>query len=203
MKLNNHGFTLLETFIALAIFIVALTIVTSFIAKNYQASTFGQEQNEAIENARQGVETMIEEIRESGQSEEGGYLILENQEQSLKFYSDIDKDGILEQIHYSLDDTDFIKGVIEPTPQGEYLEDNKVETVLSQYVQNGIHPIFTYYNENYPVDMTDNPIPYEPSYIDDIKLIDIYLEVNVDPDRAPANYILRSKSQIRTLKDNL
>ena len=203
MKSNHQGFTLLETLIALAIFSMAVIMVTVFISKNYQASTFGQEQNEAIESARKGIETMIEEIRESGQSEEGGYIILENNQQSLKFYSDIDKDTTVEQIHYWLDDTDFKKGIIEPTIQGEYLEVNKVTTVLSRYVQNSATPIFTYYNADYPTDVTNNPLPYEVVNIDDIRLIDIYLEVNVDPSKAPNSYVLQSKAHIRTLKDNL
>jgi len=200
---KNRGFTLLETFIALSIFVAALVIVNAFIFTNYRATMFGQEQNEAIESARKGVETMVQEIRESGQSEEGGYLILENQPQSLKFYSDIDKDDVLELIHYWLDGTNFKKGVIEPDENEEYLEANETIVTLSQYVRNGSTAVFTYYNASYPINMTNNPLPYEQVNIDDIRLIDIYLEVNVDLTRAPNSYILHSMAQIRTLKDNL
>lgn len=198
---KKPGFTLLETFVALAIFTLATTIVWSFVSKSYQASTFGQEQNDAIESARRGIKTMIEEIRESGQSAEGGYLILENQSQSLKFYSDIDRDDVLEQVHYWLDGTNFKKGIIKPTADEQYLPANEMITTLSQYVRNAATPIFIYYDSDYPINQT--PLSYENVSISAIRLIDIFLEINVDLTRAPNSYSLRSKVEIRTLKDNL
>jgi prepilin-type N-terminal cleavage/methylation domain-containing protein len=199
----RDGFTLLETLVSLSIFVIAITIVTSYIVTNYEAGRFGQEQNEAIENARKGIETMITEIREGGTSGQGGYMILENLPQSLKFYSDVDRDGTLEQIHYWLDGTNFKKGTTEPNADEEYLEANEVTATLSQYVRNGTEAVFIYYNADYPINMASNPLSYEPIYIDDIRLVDIYLKINVDPLKAPGDYILRSKAQIRTLKDNL
>ncbi|MBI5622031.1 prepilin-type N-terminal cleavage/methylation domain-containing protein [Candidatus Falkowbacteria bacterium] len=195
----QHGFTLLETLMALAIFATVVILASTFVIKSYQASNFGQEQNEAIENARRGIETMIKEIRASGQSDEGGYIILTNEPQSLTFYSDIDKDTVLEQIHYWLDGTDFKKGVIEPNAENQYLAENATVTILSRYVRNADTPIFTYYGGDYPA----VALPYEPVMIDNIRLINIYLEVNVDPSKAPRSYILESKANIRTLKDNL
>ena len=81
--------------------------------------------------------------------------------------------------------------------------ENETVVTLSQYVQNNDIPVFTYYNADYPLDDINNPLPYEAIYIDDIRLIGVYLEVNVDPSRAPEHYVIQSKVQIRTLKDNL
>jgi len=200
---KNSGFTLLEIILAMGIFIVVAGLAYSFVHTNYQAANFGHEQNEAIESARKGIETMVEEIRESGQSAQGGYIILEDQPQSLKFYSDVDKDGIKEQVHYWLDGSNFKKGIIKPTADGQYLDTDETSAILSQYVRNGSKAVFIYYDADYPVNMANNPLLYEAASISSIRLIDTYLEINVDITRAPDSYILESKANIRTLKDNL
>src|SRR3989339_816589 len=98
--MKKKGFTLMETMIALGIFAITTTAIISFIMSSFRVSAFGQEQNDAIESARNGIDKMVTEIREGGQSAEGGYLILDNEEQALTFYSDVDRDGELEQISY-------------------------------------------------------------------------------------------------------
>jgi len=203
MKNYSKGISLIETVVMIGVFALIMIAISAFVLSSYKSYSYNFNQAAAITEARKGTEVMVKEIREARTGEDGSYPLAEANDFQLFFYSDIDKDDVLELIHYWLDGTNFKKGVIEPDENEEYLEANETIVTLSQYVRNGSTAVFTYYNASYPINMTNNPLPYEQVNIDDIRLIDIYLEVNVDLTRAPNSYILHSMAQIRTLKDNL
>lgn len=199
---KQSGMTVLELLIVMGIFSMAVLGVVGFIIQSYKANLFADQQSEAISQARRGLDTMIKEIREASPSENGSYPIDSAQTQNLIFYSDIDSDEEIERIRYTLTETDLIKGVTEPSGfPPEYINPEQTK-ILSRYVQNGSEPIFYYYNGDYPNDTENNPLSY-PVQIQHVRLIRTYLKINVDPRRAPEDFLLISNSQIRNLKDNL
>jgi len=199
---KNAGFTLIETIITLGIFLLIITAVTAFVAQGFRVNRFTLHQSEAISQARKGMDSLVKEIREASPAENGSYPIETADDQNLIFYSDIDADELVEKIRYFLDGTDLKKSIIEPT--GFPPEYSGVEqiTTISQYIRNDTIPLFYYYNRDYPTDTENNPLT-TPAAVNEIKLIRIFLEVNVDPGQAPEHFILISNSQIRNLKDNL
>ena len=199
---TNRGITLLETLITVAILTIIVISVTTFIVQSYRADLFANEQVEAIRNAQRGVDVMVKEIRESSPAENGAYPVETATDQTVIFYSDTDADELIERIRYTLDGTNLIRGVTKPSGWPATYNNPETTTVLSRYVRNGVLPTFYYYNGDYPTDTVNNPLP-TPVAVQDIRLIRVYLQINVDPNRAPDSFILISNSQLRNVKDNL
>ena len=65
-----------------------------------QGHTF--EQSQAIQEARRGMEQMVQEIREATTGEDGTYIIEKADDYELIFYSDIDKDNEVERVRYMI-----------------------------------------------------------------------------------------------------
>ncbi len=206
-KQPRKGFTLIEVVITLGILSFLMAGIYGFFIESYNFQTFVSEQNDAVSTARDGVEQLVYEIREAAPADTGAYTIELADEQELIFFSDVDADVLTERIRYFLDGTNLKKGVIEPTydPLAEqtYAYDGtEVITTIGQAVQNGVTPIFTYYNGDWPGDIVNNPLSY-PADPTEVKLIKIYLEVNINPAKVPETYQLENYVQLRNLKDNL
>src|SRR3989338_1235003 len=137
MKRLPRGITLLETLITVAIFTIVVISVTTFIVQSYRANLFATEQAEAIKQAQRGVDTMVKEIRESSAAENGAYAVAAAADQTVIFYSDTDADELIERIRYSLEGTDLVRGVTEPSGWPAPYDNTETKTVLSRYVRNG------------------------------------------------------------------
>ena len=203
-RVFSKGITLIETMLTIFIFTMSLVLVVSFIINVYRAYGYNFEQAVAINEARRGIETMVREIREARYAADGSYPIAEAGNSQFIFYSDIDKDNLVERVRYFLDATNLKKGVINPSGDPpQYLLANEIVSVLSIYVRNGTTiPIFTYYNGNWPLDTVHNPLS-TLTRLTETKLMHVYLMINVDPNRPPDNFELESDAQIRNLKTNL
>lgn len=99
---NQKGFTLVETLVAIAIFILAMTAVSAFIIMAYRAQTYTWQQSRAVDEARRGVETMVKELREAREGDDGSYPIEKTEDKEIIFYSDIDQDEQTERVRYFL-----------------------------------------------------------------------------------------------------
>ena len=193
----------MELIVVIGVTILLVVITGDIMVKGYRLTTFGQEQKDAIDEARKGILTMIREIREISSGDDGSAPITNAEIQTIEFFSDIDHDIMAEKVIYALEGTNFKRTVIDPCGfplQYEGCSENEI--VLSKYVQNGANPIFYYYNGDYPVDTANNPLP-EPIDKAQIKLLKVKLEINVDPSRAPKNFELESFTHLRNLKENL
>ncbi len=200
---NQNGFTLIETLVLILVFSLAMGAITSFVYYAYRSSEYNFQQSQAIRNARQGIETMVREIREAQPADDGSYILEKADDQEFIFYSDIDKDTKVERVRYFLEDSIFKKGIVEPTGAPPVYDlDTETISILSSYVCNDDLSIFTYYNGDWPGDEINNPLP-TPTRLKETKLIHVYLKINIDPSRAPVDFELESDVQIRKLKDNL
>ena len=79
---------------------------------------------------------------------------------------------------------------------------NEKVFVITDKVRNGITPVFTYYNGEWPEDTVNNPLP-SPVRLSDTKLMRIYLRLNARANEPEKDYILESYVQVRMLKENL
>ena len=192
-----RAFTLIETLVTIIIFALIMGAMTGAVIMLYRTQGYTWQQSQAIDEARKGIETMVKEIREAKEGEDGSYIIEEAQDYEFIFYSDIDKDQAVERVRYFVDGVDFKKGVTDPTGWPvSYPSENEDIYVLSQYVRNQ-PPIFHYY------DGDDNAIVELPARLKDTKLMKLYLVINLNPNRPPQDFVLESAVQIRNLKTNL
>lgn len=191
----NKGFTLIETVIAISLSALVMVAVFGFVYYFYRTSGYNLSQIAAVNSARKGMETMVREIREATYSDEGAYPIKQAQNQSFTFYSDIDKDLNVERVRYFLEDNILKKGVLKATGDPpKYQEENEDIRILSRDVRSETEAIFTYYDK-------DNNLVVDLDKYTDIRLIEIELIVNTDPNRPPGEFTLQSNAQLRNLKE--
>lgn len=204
IKHNFNGITLMEVLVSLGIFLLLSLTIYTFIKQSYRIQDFSLEQSISIAEAQRGVESLVKEAREALPSDTGAYAIEYGSTHEFIFYSDFDRDSTIERVRYYLNGSDFVKGVTEPTGNPlQYLPSNEVKKTISRYVRNSVtEPIFYYYNGDWPGDTVNNPLttPINPT---DLRMLKIYLKINVRPERAPTDYILESYVGVRNLKNNL
>ena len=194
---------MVETLVAMGALTVILTSLYFFVSYFKKVQDYSLEQSLAITEARNGIETMVKEIREIQIANNGAYPIVTADDNTFIFYSDIDKDNSIERVRYFLDGTQFKKGTIEPrTNPVMYVDADEIVTTITSYVNNTTTPVFTYYNGNWPSDTANNPLttPANPTMV---KYITIQLVINVAPAKAPQDFHLISDVAIRNLKENL
>lgn len=191
-KFNKNGFSLIEVLIAVLIASVLMMIVNRFIIQSYKSITFASEQEKAIGSARDAINIMVKEIRSANSSEQGAYALLVTEEQNFIYYSDVDSDGETEKIRYFLEDNELKKVVTEPGILMNYSGTSATSTI-ADYMNNQEEIIFTYYDVDY----------LEVSTINDIRLVNIQLKINVTPEIVPNDYWARTDVHLRNLKDNL
>lgn len=202
--MTKEGFGLLEIIIAgfiATVIMTALSGVQRYVAESYNYSF---EEIQAVEESRAGIDVMVKEIREALPSESGAYAIERADDQEFVFYADVDNDSRIERVRYYLDNNRLIKGTINPTNDipAEYHLNDESTKVVADYIRNGSVPIFYYYNGEWPLNTSGNPLD-TPSRLIDTKYIRVYLSVNVNPSKAPQNSELSSGVQLRNLKTNL
>ncbi|MCX6796775.1 MAG: prepilin-type N-terminal cleavage/methylation domain-containing protein [Candidatus Falkowbacteria bacterium] len=191
--LNNlSGFSLVELLVYLGIFMILGTMAMDYIVQGFKSTTFSQEQEEAINEARKGTELTSKEIRGANNSDNGYYPLATTTEQELVFYSDINDDNSMERIRYYLNGTRLMREETASGPTHNYSQTPTV-TEVAKYINNQTEPLFVYYDRN----------NVETELINNIHLIEIIIKVNVTPWRAPDDYYVITDVNLRNLKDNL
>lgn len=189
----HKGLTLIETGLAISVFLLGIVAVFSLVEFGYFGKDYTFQQALSIEEARRGVETMLKEIREARSGEDGSFAIANAEGFEFSFFSDIDTDGETEKVRYFLDGTDFKKGIIEPQccPISYPTSSEQIIT-LSRYVRNS-PPIFKYFDK-------DGNELGPPANLKDTKRMRVYLVVNVNPNRPPQDFVLETDVLLRNLQ---
>lgn len=190
---------MIETMVVIGVFALVMIAVSSLILYFYRSNTITLEQAFAINSARKGIEFMVRDIREMVYSDEGAYPIININGNSFYFYSDIDRDNSVERVRYFMQNTDLKKGLTEAVGDPpKYLDSNETISTVSDSVRNieqGIN-VFKYF-DNQGVEITDY------AKISDVAFVKINLIVNINTNRLPDEFTLRSSATLRNLKTNL
>ena len=198
---NNKGFTILEVVIVMAVLAIVIFAMSTFQVDVFKNTKSLQESLSATQELRIVLKKIINEIRPAEPSATGAYIIALAQKDFITFFSDIDDDGLVEETRYFLDGSDLKKGVI--TPSGSPLSYNPLDEIINIVLQDVVNPndeIFNFYDKNYP-EITSDPL-VEPININEVRLVEITLTVNHDPNRSPDPLTNTSQVSIRNLKDN-
>lgn len=192
--MNSKGFTLMETMVALTIFVFVMILAGNFIVTGFKSYSFTSEQETAIQHARRVTEAITKELRGTNSSELGAYPLETVESQNLVFYSDINDDGLMERVNYYLDsgDNTIKKSVILPDGSNQYTI-HAATTTIAEYINNQTEALFNYYD----ADMATT------TAVNEIRLVNISVKVNVTPTVMPNDYYVEADVQLRNLKDNL
>ena len=197
---NSKGLTLLEVIVSIFIFTMIGMAIWSFQKDIFSLNDFLSNDLTIQQESRKTFKQISEEIRSISPSSAGTYPILEATSTSFIFYSDINNDGLKEQIHYFLDKNTLKKGII--VPSGNPLVYNSANKIIKKVIQNVVigDPIFEYYDASY--DGT-TPALSAPVNIISIRLIKINITADKDPNRPSSPFTMTTQISMRNLKDNL
>lgn len=193
----------------IAVFIFALIAagVSLFMVYYLRSYSFSFDEHQAITQAQTGITTMIREIREARNGDNGAWPIINADDNQFTFYSDVTNDGRTDQVRYFLNGTTLQKGVIEPTQVPvTYPAGNETIRDVASYVDISTGPLFTYYNGSWPGDSVNNPLPLAQRQLN-TRYVNLHL--NIDLSLIPNTttkiqpFELTSGVQIRSMKDNL
>ncbi len=192
----------MELLLALSIFLLILWALVTFQVKITEYNKYGGDLLQSSEDARSILRTMVRELRSIKPANNGAYPLAGAATSSITFYSDIDADGLQEQVRYFLLETTLKKGVIKPfgsplvySPAQEKL------TFLAYNIKNGTSTaLFEYFDNTFTGTSTSL---VQPVTVTRVRLVRINLLIDADPRRSPLPRLYTSDVTLRNVKDNL
>lgn len=201
---KNRAMSLIDMIIAIAIFAMGMQVFTLVFIKVWNNNSFIVEEGEASMIASRMVDETVRNIRKVRQPDNGAFPVVSGDEYNFTAFLDIDDDGTTEKVHYFLENEVFKVGITKPDSSvppvyasGDAEVKNLAQPVINVFLG---EPVFSYYNKNYPGDLSNNPlpIPLNPSLV---RLVKVHLFVNIKPNKAPDHTSIESVAELRNLND--
>ena len=194
--------TLVETMMALAIFVCIIAAVTAFETNLMVGRQTFSSSLETVQDAQVVLRTMLAELRSAAPAVNGIYTIALAGTSTLSFFSDPKNTGQTREITYNLVGKTLYRSVIIPSGSPLWYNPATQTTApLITYIRNSTStPIFQYYDQYYTG--TSSPLAM-PVNVSSVKLISITLTLDTDPNRSPVPRTYSIQVSLRNLKTNL
>lgn len=203
MKIRKKGMTLVEMMMAITILTIAMGGFTMLFIHTLQTNSFTIEEGMTSMLTSRTVNTIVSDLRRVRQGDNGDFPIVSASAFDLKVYVNIDGDTATERVHYFLDGDLLKRGIANPiagTPVTYPAGDETVTTIATYVVNAASEPLFSYYNKNYPGDIANNPLSGTIA-VGEVRLIRVWVRMNIDPIKAPNNINIESFAELRNLND--
>ena len=194
--------TLVEVITAVGIFVLIIGAVFTFETNIFSYNSSITSSYQVAQDSQRILRTMLAELRESAPGATGAYALATVGSTSISFYSDVNNDGLTEQITYSLIGNTLYRAVISPsgTPYA-YVSANQSTTTLITNVRNATTtPVFQYFDTNYTG--TSSPLT-QPVIATSVRLVRITVILDTDPTKSPVPITYTTQVSLRNLKSNL
>jgi prepilin-type N-terminal cleavage/methylation domain-containing protein len=198
------GMTLIEMMIAIAIIGIGMEGFTLLFSNTWRNNSYTLEMGQSSLAVSQGLNKIVNYIRGTRQADNGAYPIKSANDNDLVLYSDYNKDGITERLHFYKNGQNVLMGITDPSgtiPVSYQSSDQQVATIASHIVNTASEPIFYYFDKDFGGDESANPPLSTPANISDIRIVKIHLKININPNRAPDNIEMQSFVEMRNLND--
>lgn len=207
MKIKKYffkrAFSLIEVIVAIAIFLLGIEATVLVFTRSIQSNSYSLEMGKASFVVSRSVGDMIQYLRRVRQSDAGAFPIVSADKNDLVVYSDYDKDTKTERLHFYLSNGKIFMGVREPSetlPKTYAAGDSQTLQLADHIVNTADDAMFSYYNKDYPGDMANNPVAV-PADVSQIRLVKIFLRININPNSAPDDIHQESFVELRNLND--
>lgn len=187
--------TLVETIVWVAITSMMLLAIVNAVQYFYRANTYAVEQSAAVTSAQRGVDSMIKTMREAAYSSTGAWPVISMSATSFSFYADVDSDPFIEQIRYTHVGNTIVRGVIDPSGDPPVYTNPETTSTVSENVRNTEQGVsmFRYYDQ-------DGNLMTDLTRIAEVRFVEATVIVNVNPNRLPNQFTLRSTAALRNLE---
>lgn len=191
---RRRGFTLLEVLVTIAITTILLAGLASGIRVFYDTRANAIEQAQALSNARRGVETLVQDVREAAYADDGSYPLARIEPNTIVFYADEDRDASVEQITYRLASTTLQREVVEASGNPPDYTASPDSAIIARDVRNADRgePVFTYW--------TAGASSTQATTTTAVRMVTASLIINVTPSRRPNDFTLSSSAMLRNLR---
>lgn len=190
--------------VAIGIFAISTVGFTELFVYSWRQNAYTLEMGQTSMSVSQGMNKIVQYLREVRQGDDGSYPVVSANDNDLVVFSDYDRDGITERLHFYKSGENILLGVRKPTmgvPKTYAPTDATTTTIAMHVVNDAATPIFAYYDSNYPEDSVNNPIA-TPANAPNVRLVRIDLHMNIDPNRPPDNIQIKSFVEMRNLNDH-
>lgn len=198
---SKKGFTLLETLLSVGLVVILFNVITLFSKDVFSLNATLSGSLSAQENARVVLRQIVKELRTASISNTGSYPIIEALPTRVRFFSDLEGDGVKEEVQYYIasDGKTLKKAVLKPT--GAPLAYNENASTTSTVISNVVNgtSIFNYFDKNYT---GTSAALSQPVDIAAVRLVKIDVTLDNDPNRSPVPIVVSSQVSLRNLKDN-
>ena len=196
----ERGFTLIEILVASALLVGMVVIAVFFAGSLADFRGIFRESLSVQQELQQTLNRIVPEVRSMEPSSTGSYPILDASENSFTFYSDLNKDGLVERVRYFLDGDVFKKGVI--VPSGNPLSYDPADETILEMVHNVLSTdnIFSYYDTTYTGGGGSMGFPVE---ILSIRLVRVSITADQGLNVASGPITLSTQATMRNLRSNL
>ncbi len=195
---NARGMTLIEMLVVIAILGIILPALCGSIISLYKTHGATFARAVAVSEATNGSRAIVRDIRAAVYAEDGALPLVSIATSSLIFFVDTDFDGRVERVRYTLQGTDLIKGIVEPTATSSYPTGTEtVQTLARDIVNNSTTtiPLFRFFSA------TSTEITATSSALN-IRRIRVEL-VSGATTGTSTNWVrIQSSASIRNLKDS-
>ena len=197
----NRGFSLIEILIVVAIATSLVLIVSNLSGNISGLNTLINQQLQSKSDTTQTLQLITSEIRSAEPSANGAYPIDSAATGSFAFYSDLQKNGVIDHVRSFLASSTIYKGVIAPTgTPAAYPTSSEVLTdIIDNVVLASSTPLFTYYGPNYTG--TQAPLAM-PITVSDIRLVGIAFTAATNATNSSTPQYFSSLIDIRNLRSN-
>ena len=198
---HSAGFTLVEVIASIGIFLIIIAAVGVFEGNvfSYQRTATGS--FETVQDAQVIMKTLSREIRMASQGSDGSYALQVVATNTLMFFADTNGDGIKERIRYTLSGATLYRASLTPTGSPLAYSGTESTTTLVTDAANGSSSLFSYFDDTYVG--TSTGALAQPVTPTAVRLIQINLVLDTNPNQAPASRTYTTDVTLRNLKDNL
>lgn len=197
--LHTNGFSFVESLVVIALVTLLMAAIGNTIVSFYRFNAYTIEQAYEISNARRGAKALVRDIREMTFADNGTFPLAIKEDHRIGFYSDIDRDDSVEYVEYELATTTLEKRIYNATGSPPVYDTTSPDTVhiVSEYVHNltQASTTFQYYDETGALASSTTPVT-------EIRYVEIQLVVNIDQNKNPGEFLLRTSAAFRNLRDN-
>lgn len=197
---KHEGFTLIELLVGIALSTGVILVVTYFALDITKLGLFLGERLETERDLERTLREFVTEVRSMGPSANGSYPIAEANRESFTFYTDVDSDGMFEQVRYFLNGTTLQKATTEPTGSpAVYSPADEVVRDVVPYIVPG-SDMFTFWDQGFIGEIASLSTPADVSLI---RLVRMRATVDKDPALPPSESTQSVHITIRNLRGEI
>lgn len=194
----TDGFTLVETMVTIAIFVIVMLALFDTIAMFYRYNSYTIAQSYQVSYARTGMNSFIRDVRQMTYGDNGAFPLAVMEPNKIGFYSNVDDDDNIEYVEYELASSTLTKRVYKSTSTPPTYSATPSQTqVVARYVQNSEEATSTFYYYN-----SQGQLATSTTSAADIVYVRARIVVNIDPERNPGEFTIENSASLRNLKKN-